>query len=79
MKRLIVCPECRKILRALFTTDNPHPGEHVKFVDGSAKNGFKCDNSGEDIAKGESCTAISMWADYGGIPYFEWEKDYLTE
>jgi len=79
MKREIVCITCREKLLNLFPTDNPYPLEHVKFVDGKARKEFFCDHCGREINTTEKCTAVSIWADYGGIPYFEWEPDYLFE
>lgn len=77
MKREILCVWCRPNVRELFPTDNPYPGEHVKFVDGTAKMDRICDQCGCPIEAGQTCTAFSSWADYGGIPYFPWESGYL--
>ena len=79
MKREIVCPEGRRTLKRLFPTATPYTGEHVKFVDGTAKEDFFCDSCvpTHTILKGEPCTAFSAWADYGGIPYSPWEEEYL--
>ena len=79
MKREIVCPKCRKNLRELFPTNNPYPGEYVKFVDGTARHDFVCDSCGKPINYNGKCTAFSCWAEYGGIPYMEWEDEYLRE
>ena len=77
MKQQIVCKKCEPSLRKLFPTDTPYPGEHVKFVSGKAKRDFLCDRCGCDINATDSCHAVSTWADYGGIPYYEWETEYL--
>lgn len=79
MKREIVCITCREKLLKLFPTDKPYPLEHVKFVDGIAKKGFVCDQCGREINEAENCTACSIWADYGGVPYFEWETECLYD
>lgn len=79
MKQEIVCEKCRPKLRALFPTDTPHLGEHVKFVDGKARNNFVCDQCGQPIEADSNCTAFSSWADYGGIAYYNWESAYLYD
>jgi len=79
MKREIVCGKCREELIKLFPTDNPYPLEYIKFVDGKARKEFFCDQCGREINKEENCTAVSIWADYGGVPYTEWEPDYLFD
>ena len=78
MKREILCPICRANRRKLFPTDNPYPEEHIRFVDGIAKIGMLCDSCIITISPGDECTAFSGWADYGGIPYYEWEPEYIT-
>ena len=79
MKREIVCPKCELKLRKLFPKESPYPGEHVKFINGLASIDFICDQCGEPILTKNECAAVSFWADYGGIPYFEWEEDYLLQ
>ena len=79
MKRQIVCNKCKDSLRKLFPTDMPYPGEHVKLVKGKAKKDFMCDRCGCDINATDNCWAVSIWADYGGIPYYEWEDEYLFD
>lgn len=79
MKQEILCPDCKNKARRMFPTDNPYPGEHVKFQDGKAKSDYNCDTCNKPINTGESCTCLSMWADYGGVPYYPWEKDYIEE
>ena len=79
MKRQIVCNKCKSKLRKLFPTDTPYPGEHVKFVAGKAKSVFMCDHCGCTINATDNCFSFSIWADYGGVPYHEWEPDYLYD
>ena len=77
MKQQIICPACKDINRELFKTDTPHPGEHVKFVSGFALSDFVCDDCAVPIEKDTECCAFSIWADYGGIPYYPWENDCI--
>ena len=79
MKQEILCSECDIYLRALFENEPPLDGEHVKFVHGRAKKTMFCDGCvyPREIKRGDSCTAFSLWADYGGIPYYPWEQDYI--
>lgn len=79
MKREILCPECFVKMRKLFPTDTPYPGERVKFVPGRALYGFNCDSCGNNIKEASPCNAVSIWADYGGVPYSEWENNYIKE
>ena len=78
MKREILCPKCQEKVRKLFPTDTPYPDEHVKFVVGTAKRDFICDNCTTPIFISEDCCAFTIWADHGRQPYKEWEHDYLT-
>jgi hypothetical protein len=77
MKQEIVCQKCKNKLRITFPNNNPYLEEHVKFVDGFAKGNYVCDSCSAPIPKGKPCTAFSTWADYGGIPYYPWEKDFI--
>ena len=77
MKKEIVFPKCRTELRELFPTDTPHPREHVKFVDGTARYDFICDSCSIPIPKTRECTAFTIWADHGADPYAPWEPGYL--
>jgi len=77
MKREILCKACAKSLRKLFSTESTYPGEHVKFVSGLCKFNYICDGCATPIGALEPATAYSSWADYGGIPYFEWESESL--
>lgn len=78
MKRLIVCKNCEIKHRKLFPVESPYPGEHVKFVVGTALSKFKCDICGSLIDIDEYACAISIWSDYRGIPYLSWEKEYIA-
>ena len=77
MKREILCSICEPESRKLFPVESPYPGEHVKFVSGNSLIQCRCDSCGHDIKVGEKVCALSMWADYGGQPYFEWEDEYI--
>jgi hypothetical protein len=76
MKRQILCPECAKRTRALFPTDNPYPGEHVRFVVGNAKMVFVCDTCNKELRKNAPCVAVSMWHEDRN-PWYAWEQDYI--
>lgn len=87
MKREILCMSCvpKPMGLKLIHTQagdpilvNPYPGEHQKVIKGIAKNHYQCDRCNETIREGEMCVASSLWADYGGIPYFPWETQYIT-
>ena len=78
MKQEMLCQHCAADTRKLFPTDNPYPGEHVKFVPGKARTWLRCDSCGEGLSTDTVCTAFSVWADYGGIPYYPWEKDFIN-
>jgi len=78
MTQKILCiPKCRDEIRALFKSDEPYPGEHVKFVNGLAINSYICDDCNVQIAPGELCCAHSIWVDYGGVPYYDWEDEFI--
>ena len=77
MKRLIVCSDCEVKQHKLFPKESPYPGEHIKFVGGKAVSDFVCDDCDKTIKRGDLACAISMWADYGGVPYFPWEDDFI--
>lgn len=78
MVRKILCKKCEASSKKLFPTESPYPGEHVKFVPGEAKHGMLCDDCGVYINKGDIVCAFSIFADYGGIPYYPWEEEYLN-
>jgi hypothetical protein len=86
MKREIVCSEkCKPKFSYKLLTDekgisyiaDPYPGEYCKTVKGKAKGIYICDACGKSIKKGDVAIAISIWADYTGLPYFEWEDDFI--
>ena len=81
MKRQIICEKCAKESKRMFPTEIPYPGEHVKFVSGIALHDYRCDGCVEiiEIKKGDKCTAFTIWADYGGQPYYEWETKFLIK
>lgn len=72
MKREILCEKC-----ADMTNLPTFPEEHWKFISGKAKSNFKCDADDCEIKPGQIAVAMSIWADYGGIPYYPWETEYL--
>jgi len=77
MKREILCSTCEIASRKLFPVESPYPGEHVKFVNGDSIVQCRCDDCDRDIKVGEKVCALSIWVDYGGIPYFAWEDEYM--
>lgn len=79
MKRDILCPKCARERKKRYPTSEPYPGEHIKFVKGVALKDMLCDACGKrtEIPKGSEAYAFSVWADYGGIPYYEWEKEFI--
>jgi hypothetical protein len=79
MKQEILCPACATEIRRTFPTDNPSPGEHIKFVSGNVAYRAMCDCCCDFIEQGSPCTAFSSWADYGGIPYYPWEHEFIVE
>ena len=38
---------------------------------------MRCDDCNSAFSKGESVCAFSIFTDYGGIPYYPWEKAYI--
>lgn len=86
MKREIRCKECTdnlfkytgaKYIAELGKFVDIYPGEHAKRKFGKAIRNYSCDICGCDIAKNYECFAVSFWADYGGVPYYEWEHEYI--
>ena len=76
MKREIRCTDCSKKLQASV---KPVLFEHLKIVPGRSRKQCVCDDCCCRIQAGDPCDAISIWSDLGGIPYYEWEKDFLKE
>ena len=74
MKRSILCLKCTQRHKSIKRS---YQGEHIKFVSGKAKEHFICDFCGTPISISDECTAESIWADYGGRPYYEWERDFI--
>lgn len=78
MKRQIICKSCQYKTKKRFPSDNPYPGEYLKFVEGTAKHPMICDDCGTPIIREEECCAFTIWADHGRQPYYEWEGEYLN-
>lgn len=79
MKQQIICQKCETDLKKKYPSGiTPYPGEHIKFVDGTAKFHYRCDTCGEEIAAGSPCCAFSIWSDHGAQPYYPWEEDYIN-
>jgi len=76
MKQEILCNDCKNNLieKNVFT---PSPKEHVKFTPGKARRNFFCDSCYKHIYVKNKCFALSIWADYGGVPYYPWESEYI--
>jgi len=77
MKQEIICKKDEAESRKLFPNESPYPGEHVKFVPGKALNDMLCDHCGCEILEGQDCCAVSIWADHGAQPYYEWESKFI--
>ncbi len=77
MKQMILCDTCKPwwIDRC---RNNPYPEEKIKVVSGIAKNNYICDTCGTMLEKGTPCAAVSISVDRGGVPYYEWEHDYIV-
>lgn len=84
MKKEILCIKCIEQI-------NTHPtyisagscyshinhNEHIKLTWGYALMYYRCDLCDNTILKDDVCCASSMWSDVHGIPYHEWEQDYI--
>lgn len=77
MKREILCIDCAEKVRKLFPSEEPFPGEHVKFVEGKAINKYRCDECSCDIESGADCVTFSCWTDHSRATYFPWEKYFI--
>jgi len=86
MKREILCPDCRESRLKLCGLEyshesrilfDPYPGEHIKIIKGRANRHFLCDICNKQIETDDDCFAVSTYADYGGMPYYEWEHEYV--
>ena len=71
MKREILCLKCggQKLPQ--------YDGEHNKSKRGNAQEEFLCDQCAGKIPQGSPCYARSIWMDGQGIPYYEWEGEYI--
>jgi len=81
MKRQIICMKCNKEYWNLFNLigdEATAAGEHIKNIKGMALREYLCDFCGTTIKQSEKCTANSIWSDRGGIPYFEWENEFIS-
>ena len=86
MNRNIYCGKCKddflnkfglKYSKELDRFVDCYPGEHSKIVKGKALRNYYCDLCGKNIDHDKECYAVSFWADYGGIQYYEWEHEYI--
>jgi len=70
---MIACKECLKIPL------HPFPGERVVRIMGIAKKPLLCDfcYPYKEIKIGDMCVAESMGREGCGIPYYEWESEYI--
>ena len=55
-----------------------YEGENNKSKRGNAQEEFLCDQCAGKIPQGSPCYARSIWMDGQGIPYYEWEKEYIV-
>lgn len=79
MRRMILCLDCRADAQEAYKTDVLEQDEHVKYVAGKAKQNFLCDTCGCEIKAQYPCCAFSNWSDYSGLPYYNWESDFIDE
>ena len=85
MKREILCDPCAQRTTLTITgckfvegqIMHPYPGEHKKFVTGTLTRSCLCDSCSKKLEAGNEATALSIWADYGGIPYYPWESEFF--
>lgn len=86
MKREILCALCAentsKAITGLKYIDgqwmDPYPSEHTKFLHGVLSRSCYCDNCGKELDTGSKVVALSIWADYAGVPYYSWESDEMA-
>jgi hypothetical protein len=76
MVRKIECKKCEAASKKMFPTESPYPGEHVKFVTGTANKNMICDHCGKRITKDEVVCAFSIFTDR--TPYMPWEEEFVT-
>jgi len=75
MKQEILCRNCTREARKIFQSAESHPGEYIKFENGSARRNCICDGCGVLIFAKGNCTAFSMWSRC--IPGYNWESRYI--
>jgi hypothetical protein len=75
MKQDILCPNCAEDTRNRFVSDEPFPGEFLKFVHGIALYRYFCDTCGRTIDLNSKCTAFSIWTNLR--PFVPWESGYI--
>jgi hypothetical protein len=75
MKRQIICNKCR---HDQIGHIKDYPGEWWKSKPGKALSPLLvCDSCGKPIEKNAVCHAQSFGRYDQGIPYYEWEQDYI--
>ena len=74
MKRMIACEKCA------WRPTPQYSGEWFKRIRGTAKKDMLCDYCcpPAEIKAGDKCAAESMGVDGHGIPYYEWEGDFIS-
>lgn len=78
MKRELQCVECADTLKRNVFSKPSAPGEYVKYIKGQLlHDGLICDYCGKPLEIGEEVYCMSIWADYGGVPYYKWEHEYI--
>lgn len=75
MKCEILCLKCSE----KAPKESKYPQEHVKLVFGKSIVSCVCDWCGSNVEPDDHVAALSIWADYGGIPYRPWEHDYIEQ
>lgn len=73
MKQEIICPKCRS---SLIGTLDHYAGEYHKFVLGTSKGNYICDQCVKPLPPGAECYALSIWTD--DRPYSAWEHQYIV-
>lgn len=85
MKREILCTKCAEDMEKLLGDGSQYPGEHVKYVAGTAKTNpdvpggvSVCDSCMKSLPIGSKAVAVTIWADHSPNPYVPWEGDFLS-
>ena len=75
MKRMIACEKCA------YRAAPCYPGEWFVRLWGKAKKEMLCDYCipSMEIKPGDKCAAESMGLVGHGIPYYQWEFEYVEE